>query len=397
MAQIQNLTAEKTTTTSVDVLFVTNQLRIPNQIQELLGRKGLSWGKVDVDGFAELVNDLETIGTVIVDTTEVGEQQRPRFCRTVEKLERRNVGAILFNNEIDFPFRNFKLATFLESLSLDEIWGRIETNLAYRKGLAIPSVQVQSETEELTEDRAEQLKMAGQVQRNFLPEQLPNNERIRWATVFVPADWVSGDIYDVTRLDEHHIGFYIADAVGHSMPAALLTMFVKHTLAMRETRGNDYQIFTPAEVIGNLNSRMIEQNLAGCLFATCCYCLLNIDTLKMTFSRAGHPYPVLIREGQEPMQLESRGGLLGVFAESEFEEKSIQLQKGDKLFVYSDGCEAIVGSTDENSKFIFSEEFVSIAESDVEDMIGRFDGLVRAYKPAPGENDDITAVALQIL
>ena len=256
---------------------------------------------------------------------------------------------------------------------------------------------MQGETEEITEDRAEQLKMAGQVQRNFLPDHLPNSDSIQWATVFVPADWVSGDIYDVTRLDEHHIGFYIADAVGHSMPAALLTMFVKHTLVMRETRGNDYQIFTPAEVIGNLNNRMIQQNLAGCLFATCCYCLLNIDTMTMTFARAGHPYPVLIRKGQGPIQFESRGGLLGVFAESEFEEKSVQLQKGDKLFVYSDGCEAVVGSTDENSRFVFSEEFVSIAEADVEDMVGRFDKLVRAYRPAPGENDDITVVALQIL
>ena len=201
MAEIENLTTDKVSTTSVDVLFVTNQLRIPNQIQELLGRKGLSWGKVGIDGFAELVNDMDRIGTVIADTTEVGEQQKPRFCRTVEKLERRSVGVILFNNDIDFPFQNFKLVTFLESLSLDEIWGRIETNLAYCKGLSIPSHTKPSEKESLAEDTAEQLKMAGQVQRNFLPSQLPDDSKIHWGTIFVPADWVSGDIYGVTRLD----------------------------------------------------------------------------------------------------------------------------------------------------------------------------------------------------
>lgn len=396
MAEIKNLTTDKTATTSVDVLFVTNQLRIPDQIQELLGRKGLSWGKVGVDGFGELVNDVERIGTVFADTTEVSEQQRPGFCRTVEKLERRNVGVVLINNEIDFPFQNFKLVTFLESLSVDEIWGRIETNLAYFKGLSIPSHTKPNETEHLAADTAEQLKMAGQVQRNFLPSQLPNDSKIQWSTVFVPADWVSGDIYDVTRLDEHHIGFYIADAVGHSMPAALLTMFVKHAIAMRETHGHDYQIFTPAEVVGNLNKQMIQQNLAGCLFATCCYCLLNIDTLKVTFARAGHPYPVLIREGQGPIQYESRGGLLGVFGESKFEEKSIQLKQGDKLFVYSDGCEGLVGRTNEKGGFVFSEEFVSIASLDVEEMMVRFDEVVRSRKPAPGENDDVTAVALQV-
>jgi len=396
MAQIRDLTANKTETTSVDVLFVTNQLRIPSQIQELLGQKELSWGKVDVDGFAGLVNDLDSVGTVIVDTTEVGEQQRPIFCRTIEKLERRNVGAILFNNEINFPFRNFKLATFLESLSLEEIWGRIETNLAYCRGLSVPSHESQGESDDLADDRVEQLKMAGQVQRNFLPSQLPNSERIQWSTLFIPADWVSGDIYDVTRLDEHHIGFYIADAVGHSMPAALLTMFVKHAMKMRETRGNDYQIFSPSEVVSNLNNQMVQQNLAGCLFATCCYCLLNVDTMTMTYVRAGHPYPVLIREGK-PEQFESRGGLLGVFAESGFEEKSLQLQRHDKLFVYSDGCEGIVGSTDENCRFTFSEQFLSICELDVEDMMEQFGRLIRARKPAPGEKDDVTALALQTL
>ncbi|KKK92182.1 hypothetical protein LCGC14_2705480, partial [marine sediment metagenome] len=124
------------------------------------------------------------------------------------------------------------------------------------------------------EDTANQLKMAGEVQRNFLPQQLPDSDVTKWAAIWRPAEWVSGDIYDVTRLDEKHIGFYIADAVGHSMPAALLTMFLKQAIVMRQTTGNDYRIFDPLEVMTNLNRKMVEQELNGCLFATCCYCLL---------------------------------------------------------------------------------------------------------------------------
>ena len=82
-------------------------------------------------------------------------------------------------------------------------------------------------TDGLAHDIREQLEMAGRVQRNFLPAALPESERFRFAALFKPADWVSGDIYDATRLDETHIGFYIADAVGHSVPAALLTIFIK--------------------------------------------------------------------------------------------------------------------------------------------------------------------------
>ena len=165
---------------------------------------------------------------------------------------------------------------------------------------------------------AEQLKVAGRVQRDFLPAHLPNTETLQWATLFKPAEWVSGDIYDIARIDEHNIGFYVADAVGHSLPAALLTIFLKHEIIMRQTSRNDYKIFEPVEVIQTLNRRMSQQKLSGCQFATCCYCLLNTDTLKLTFARGGHPYPVLIKPDGRLEQLQIRGPLLGIFESAEY-------------------------------------------------------------------------------
>jgi len=249
----------------------------------------------------------------------------------------------------------------------------------------------------LADDTVEQLRMAGQVQRNFLPAQLPNSNTLRWATVFEPADWVSGDIYDIARLDEQHIGFYVADAVGHSMPAALLTMFLKQAIAMRQTTGNEYKIFAPAEVITNLNNKMLEQNLAGCLFVTCCYCLLNITTLQLTYARAGHPYPVLLRRDTAPKQLQSRGGLLGVFDDTEFEQETVQLAPGDKLFIYSDGCDRLVGACDEQGEFVFTDKFCSISNIPIEQMMSEFDSLAKNQPPQGGQVDDITAIGLEIL
>ncbi|MHC5060916.1 MAG: PP2C family protein-serine/threonine phosphatase [Planctomycetota bacterium] len=249
----------------------------------------------------------------------------------------------------------------------------------------------------LAEDTAEQLKMAGQVQRYFLPTQLPDSEKIRWATVFSPADWVSGDIYDIARLDENHIGFYVADAVGHSMPAALLTMFLKQAIIMRQTTGNEYEIFTPGEVITRLNNKMLEQNLAGCLFATCCYGVLNTDTLELSFVRAGHPYPVLLKNGHPAEQLETRGGLLGVFDGVNLEPKTIQLSRGDKFFIYSDGCDPLIGSCDEQGRFEFGDKFCSIAELPIEEMMSEFESLVKQQPPQDGQIDDMTAIGLEIL
>ncbi|MCK5171877.1 MAG: serine/threonine-protein phosphatase [Planctomycetes bacterium] len=250
---------------------------------------------------------------------------------------------------------------------------------------------------ELAEDTVEQLKMAGQVQRSFLPQTLPDNNRLRWSVIFEPADWVSGDIYDVARLDETHIGFYIADAVGHSMPAALLTMFLKQALTMRQTTGNNYRIFEPAEVIANLNQAMAAQQLTGCLFATCCYCLLDTETHKLSFARAGHPYPILMRKDKLPEQLETTGGLLGVFEESQFEQGEIQLDPGDKLFLYSDGCESIVGACNDDGGFVFQQDFSAITTADIDRLMGTFHDLVRNKEVKPAEKDDVTALALEIL
>jgi len=249
----------------------------------------------------------------------------------------------------------------------------------------------------LADDTVEQLRMAGQVQRNFLPAQLPNSNTLRWATVFEPADWVSGDIYDIARLDEQHIGFYVADAVGHSMPAALLTMFLKQAITMRQTTGDEYTIFAPAEVITNLNNKMLAQHLTGCLFVTCCYCLLNVTTLKLTYARAGHPYPVFLRRGTAPEQLQSRGGLLGVFDDAEFEQETVQLAPGNKLLIYSDGCDRLVGACNEQGEFAFTDKFCSIINLPVEQMMSEFSSLAKNCTGRDGQTDDMTAIGLEIL
>ena len=66
----------------------------------------------------------------------------------------------------------------------------------------------------------EELRLAARIQQDFLPKTLPQVGNVHFHTLFRPAGYVSGDLYDVIRLDERHIAFYMADAVGHGMPAA---------------------------------------------------------------------------------------------------------------------------------------------------------------------------------
>jgi len=379
---------------AVDVLFVTNQESLPQGLVRFLDGKGLAWTRLGVDRFADEVRAFESVGTVVLDTTELAAEHVEPVLETLRRLERRHVATILLNDAVGFPFGGFKLATLLQSASLEEIAGRIETNVAYHRSLC---ERPAGAAEQLPPDVLEQLKMAGEVQRSFLPRRLPGLEMLRWAVMFRPAEWVSGDIYDVQRLDEQHIGFHITDAVGHSMPAALLTMFLKHAIVLRETRGNDYRIFSPEEVLRRANDRMAAQELNGCLFATCCYGLLNFKTLQLTVARAGHPYPVLIRAGQEPTQLECRGGLLGVFPHAEFQQRAVSLAPGDKVLFYSDGCESLIGAYDEHGQFRFTDTFSSLVELGIEECVQRLEHLAAAYETETTERDDMSIVGLEVV
>ena len=259
------------------------------------------------------------------------------------------------------------------------------------------SAPVSANPSGLAHDIAEQLEMAGRVQRNFLPSALPESDTVSFAALFKPADWVSGDIYDATRLDETHIGFYVADAVGHSLPAALLTIFIKQAIQMRQTYAdNTYEIFSPQHVIEHLNRRMLEQQLAGFLFATSCYFLLDTQTLAASWCRAGHPYPVLIRN-DFPNLLQSRGGLLGVFENALFQQQSVQLEPGDKILLYSDGAEHLIGKTTDTGEFIFFEDFLSIAHLPAAELINAINTKAQLSPLPPEHKDDITALALEIL
>jgi sigma-B regulation protein RsbU (phosphoserine phosphatase) len=406
-----------------DVLYMTNQGHIPSEIEQLFQSKRLSYRILPVDKFSEVRDRLDLIGTVIIDTKDsVSSQQQ--LVRIIELFEMVHIGVILLTNPKRVPAESFSLSPSnssfsvggtMETVSVDELWTRISVNLAYRKGSsamaakpAIPPRQVNTNcmnklaeqlamTKVLADNLTEQLRLAGLVQQDFLPAKLPNTDEVQWATIFLPAEWVSGDIYDVVRIDEQHIGFYVADIVGHGMPAALLTIFLKQALVMRETIDNNYRIFSPVEVMKNLNLRMAAQKLSGYQFATCCYCLLNTKTLQLTYSRAGHPYPILIRPGKEPEQLQIRGSLLGIFEQAEYVQGTVQLQPGDKLLLYSDGAESFIGRFDDQGRFGFDKEFCNIKDSPLIDMVDSINVAIQNQTIEPSEIDDITLIGLEML
>jgi sigma-B regulation protein RsbU (phosphoserine phosphatase) len=188
----------------------------------------------------------------------------------------------------------------------------------------------------------EEMRIASKLQQDFLPRRLPTVGDMRFAVLYRPASWVSGDIYDVARLDEQHVGFYVADAVGHGMPAALLTMFIKEAMQTKRISGRSYELVPPEEALAALNGDLCSQRLSMCEFCTAVYAIVNAVTGELTISRAGHPAPLLIEPGGNIQPLELPGPLLGVMDDAEYESRRLTLEPGQRLVFYSDGVEDAV-------------------------------------------------------
>jgi len=194
----------------------------------------------------------------------------------------------------------------------------------------------------------DELRLAARLQQDFLPKSMPQVGRVRFHTLFRPAGYVSGDLYDVTRLDERRVGFYMADAVGHGVPAALLTMFIKHALQTKEIdpSGKGYRLLEPGETLRRLNERLIDQNLSHSTFATALYGTIDVETLQVSVARAGHPHPIIVRTDGTTEALRAEGSLLGIFPDEAYPQYGAQLQPGDRLLIYTDGLDVAFAETE---------------------------------------------------
>jgi sigma-B regulation protein RsbU (phosphoserine phosphatase) len=241
----------------------------------------------------------------------------------------------------------------------------------------------------------EELRLAARVQQDFLPKSMPKVGGIRFQTLFRPVGHVSGDLYDVMRLDESHVGFYMADAVGHGMPAALLTMFLKQALVTKEILASGYRLLSPAQTMQRLNEALVSQNLSQATFATALYGNINVKTLEMTFARGGHPLPMLIKRGGEMKVLEAEGSLLGIFPEEPFTQTTVQLQVGDRLFVYSDGVELAFSDERSVDASRWQEELTQRRTMPTEQILKEFADHIDAGGEAR-RKDDLTIIVLDV-
>lgn len=251
----------------------------------------------------------------------------------------------------------------------------------------------------------EELQLAANVQQQMLPAELPTLDAVEFGVLFRPCGYVSGDIYDLKRLDEHHIGFFLADAVGHGVPAALLTMILRRGLSMLEIRAGAPAIVPPARALAGLNDAMLRSQGGNARFATAVYGIIDNRNMNVTLAAAGHPPPLRIRSDGVATPVETDGCLLGVFPEAEFRQVEFTLDPEEMLLIYSDGFETAFPegfkATDArrptaNQRYLdyFASLFTNRGAAGLSGALKRLSRQIDEQSGSLHQVDDLTALAI---
>lgn len=229
-----------------------------------------------------------------------------------------------------------------------------------------------------------ELKLASLIQENSLPTDFPSNESFELYASMTPAKEVGGDFYDFNLIDDDHLMLVIADVSGKGVPAALFMMVTKILISEYSLSLKD-----PAQVLTTVNNRICNNNKAN-MFVTVWLGILELSTGKLVFANAGHEDFVLKNGDGFKLNKTKHGIPIGAMEDYEYKNNEVILNKGDKLFLYTDGLPEATNSelemfnldrmvdTLNEFKDVNTKELLSEVTNRVDEFVGeaiKFDDL----------------------
>jgi sigma-B regulation protein RsbU (phosphoserine phosphatase) len=185
-----------------------------------------------------------------------------------------------------------------------------------------------------------QVRMAADVQQRMIPQTPPQLPGIDLSSVYVPSFDLGGDFFDYIQLPDGNLGLVIADVSGKGVPASLIMASVR--AALRAQVDNVYYLY---EVMSRIN-KMLYRDTKASEFVTLFYGVLDTRNRRFTFSNAGHPPAMLLRDGKIS-ELTTDNMVLGVDPNETFRQQFIDLKPNDLLLLYTDGLPDAMNFKDE--------------------------------------------------
>jgi phosphoserine phosphatase RsbU/P len=202
--------------------------------------------------------------------------------------------------------------------------GRLEgKNLELQRAVEMGNTRSQRQEQELDTAR--------EIQEGLLPKKIPQVKGLEIAGAWQPARVVGGDYFDVLKFGERKIGVCIGDVVGKGISAALLMANLQASF-----RAFASEAVSPGTLVTKLNE-VIFNNIAPDKFVTFCYCAIDTANNRVTYAAAGHCPPILFHKSGKAVSLKEGGTPLGIFPNRSYDDSGVQLERGDRLVLYTDG------------------------------------------------------------
>lgn len=238
----------------------------------------------------------------------------------------------------------------------------------------------------------EQLNIAREIQRTFLPAKNPEIFGYDLAGTNISSGEVGGDYYDFIRIVDSHLGVAIGDVSGKGIPAALIMASFRASL-IAEIR-NNYSIRTICQKVNSLLFESLEPGN----YVTAVYGVLDTKNHIFTFSNCGHNLPFILRADGTVEYLREGGPVLGVSSDGVYEERAIVVAPGDLMVLYTDGVTETFNEAGEEFGLDRLIELVKAnrkkSAAEIEDLVYQ---AVTGFASSRHVFDDLTMVVIKRL
>ncbi len=234
-----------------------------------------------------------------------------------------------------------------------------------------------------------ELKLASLIQENSLPTNFPSNESFELYASMTPAKEVGGDFYDFNLIDDDHLMLVIADVSGKGVPAALFMMVTKILISEYSLSLKD-----PAQVLTTVNNRVCNNNKAN-MFVTVWLGIFELSTGKLVFANAGHEDFVLKNGDGFKLNKTKHGIPIGAMEDYEYKNNEVILNKGDKLFLYTDGLPEATNSELEMFNLDRMVDTLNeLKDLNTKELLNEVKNKVDTFVGEATQFDDLTMMAL---
>lgn len=302
-----------------------------------------------------------------------------------EFLNRKKSGELYWESASISPLKNSRREITHFIAVKEDITERKKAEAALRES----EEQLRRRNETMEED----LKYAQAVQRALLPSSPPEHDRLLIRYRFLPLDMVGGDYFSFFQND-HRIGVFIGDVSGHGVSAALFSSLLRFaTEKIAEESGT-----RPAEFLESINHVMCR-NMSS-YFLTAIYGFFDITEtgILFRFANGGHPPLIVYRTKERRAQeVTGKGSILGFFEENVYEDKSVALEPGDRVFLYTDGIPETKNADNQIVGFDEMPSFVEKAyDEDLDVMLDNILAQAEIFRGETPIDDDIVLIGVEI-